>query len=210
MLSGDILIPDDSMKALFLLPAAILLGSVTPVPPAPRMAYDLDAGERWCVTIAEATCTAITQDGQPAPLVAVAPPRIVPPVTEGMRLVVSLPAQRLYVFDDGALIATSAVSTGKRGHGTPAGTFRILQKQVHHRSNKYSNAPMPYMQRLTSGGVALHAGELPGYPASHGCIRLPRAFAKRLYGLTSFATTVTVTRARPKTASGALAYAQAI
>ena len=92
------------------------------------------------------------------------------------------------------LVATSLVSTGKRGHVTPTGTFHITQKQVFHRSNRYSNAPMPYMERLTSSGIALHAGHLPGYPASHGCIRLPLAFAKRLYRMTSFGTVVAVTQ----------------
>jgi lipoprotein-anchoring transpeptidase ErfK/SrfK len=125
-------------------------------------------------------------------------------VQSGVRIVVSLPQQKAYVFEDGDLVATSPVSTGKKGHETPAGTFRILQKKVHHRSNRYSNAPMPYMQRLTWQGVALHAGALPGYPASHGCIRLPRSFAKKLYGLTDYSTSVTVTRERPRSAEEAL------
>ena len=120
-----------------------------------------------------------------------------------VRVVVSIPQQKAYVFRHGELVATSPVSTGKKGHETPAGTFRILQKKVFHRSNKYSNAPMPYMQRLTWGGVALHAGHLPGYRASHGCIRLPRSFAKKLYGMTNFATEVTVTHSKPKSAKDA-------
>ena len=109
------------------------------------------------------------------------------------------------MFKGGTLVDSAPVSTGKKGHETPAGIFPILQKKVHHRSNRYSNAPMPYMQRLTWTGIALHAGPLPGYRASHGCIRLPRAFAKKLYGLTSFSTRVTVTHARPKSAKAALA-----
>jgi lipoprotein-anchoring transpeptidase ErfK/SrfK len=123
---------------------------------------------------------------------------------EGVTVVVSLPQQKAYVFDGGDLVATSPVSTGKKGYETPVGTFRILQKKVHHRSNRYSNAPMPYMQRLTWQGVALHAGALPGYPASHGCIRLPRSFAKKLYGLTDYSTSVTITRERPKSPEEAL------
>jgi lipoprotein-anchoring transpeptidase ErfK/SrfK len=119
-------------------------------------------------------------------------------------VVISLPQQKAYVFDGSDLIATSPVSTGKKGYETPAGTFRILQKKVHHRSNRYSNAPMPYMQRLTWQGVALHAGSLPGYPASHGCIRLPRSFAKKLYNLTNHSTNVTVTHTRPKSPEDAL------
>ncbi len=122
----------------------------------------------------------------------------------GVRVLVSIPQQKAYVFEDGELLATSPVSTGKRGHETPAGRFRILQKKIHHRSNKYANAPMPYMQRLTNYGIALHAGALPGYPASHGCIRLPRGFAKKLYGLTDHGTKVTVTHKRPRSADDAL------
>ena len=131
-----------------------------------------------------------------------APP---PPATGGVRIVISIPQQKAYVFEDGDLLATSPVSTGKRGHATPVGSFPILQKKVHHRSNKYANAPMPYMQRLTWSGVALHAGSVPGYPASHGCIRLPRKFAKKLYNLTDHGTVVTVTSKRLKSASAARA-----
>ena len=134
-----------------------------------------------------------------------APPPEPPTPASNVRIVVSIPQQRAYVFEDGELLATSPVSTGKRGHATPAGTFPILQKKVHHRSNKYANAPMPYMQRLTWGGVALHAGSVPGYPASHGCIRLPRKFAKKLYNLTDHGTVVTVTNKRLKSSKEARA-----
>ncbi|KPF91205.1 hypothetical protein IP81_13650 [Novosphingobium sp. AAP83] len=118
----------------------------------------------------------------------------------GVLIVVSKASQRMYVFKDGALWDSSPVSTGKRGHSTPAGVFPILQKRVHHRSNLYSNAPMPYMQRLTWRGVAIHAGRLPGYPASHGCIRLPYSFARALFALTNAAsTTVVVTNEAVRT-----------
>lgn len=106
---------------------------------------------------------------------------------------VSLATQRAIVYRNGIPIGVSTVSTGKPGHETPAGVFTILQKRVEHYSNLYDNAPMPYMQRLTWGGVALHAGRLPGYPASHGCIRLPLEFAKLLYGVTQLGLTVVVT-----------------
>lgn len=108
-------------------------------------------------------------------------------------IVVSLPAQRAYVYRNGLPIGVTTVSTGKPGHRTPTGVFTILQKRIEHRSNKYSNAPMPFMQRLTWYGVAMHAGHLPGFPASHGCIRLPSAFAKTLYGLTTLGLTVVIT-----------------
>ncbi|MEA3001087.1 MAG: hypothetical protein QOK17_2920 [Sphingomonadales bacterium] len=136
-----------------------------------------------------------------------AAPRIEPPPpVEGLvRIVVSLSQQKAFVYKAGALVAASRVSTGRRGHETPTGTFPILEKQVHHRSNKYSNAPMPFMQRLTAYGIALHAGHVPGYPASHGCIRLPWGFAKRLYGMTGYGTIVTITRGRSGRDAGALA-----
>jgi lipoprotein-anchoring transpeptidase ErfK/SrfK len=136
--------------------------------------------------------------GRPAPPPAA--PLVALPGDGPVRIVVSLSQQKAFVYKAGALLAASPVSTGRRGHETPTGTFPILEKQVHHRSNKYSNAPMPFMQRLTPYGIALHAGHVPGYPASHGCIRLPWGFAKRLYGLTGYGTTVTITRGRVKTA----------
>jgi hypothetical protein len=110
----------------------------------------------------------------------------------GVSILISLPGQVAYVYRDGVLIAASTVSTGKPGKTTPTGEFTILQKRVHHRSNLYSNAPMPFMQRLTWTGIALHAGQLPGYPASHGCIRFPREFARRLFNITALGTTVSV------------------
>jgi hypothetical protein len=110
----------------------------------------------------------------------------------GLDIVVSIPRQMLFVLDDGRLIAASSVSTGRRGHSTPTGAFTVLQKKKKHFSNLYDNAPMPFMQRLTWGGVALHAGHIPGYPASHGCIRLPREFAQQLYGMTRIGNRVVV------------------
>jgi len=107
-------------------------------------------------------------------------------------VVVSLPAQRAWVYRNGVRIGTSTVSTGRPGHETPAGIYSILQKRREHYSNLYDNAPMPFMQRLTWDGIALHAGHLPGYPASHGCIRLPLAFAERLFATTDADTTVVV------------------
>lgn len=121
-----------------------------------------------------------------------------------VRVLVSIPQQRLWVFRGDELVATSRVSTGKRGHATPTGTFPITQKRVEHYSNIYDNAPMPYMQRLTDYGIALHGGRVPGYPASHGCIRLPHRFARQLYAMTAHGTPVTITRARPSSTRDAL------
>ncbi len=110
-------------------------------------------------------------------------------------MIVSLATQRGTLYRNGVPIAITTVSTGKAGHETPTGVFTILQRDVDHRSSLYDDAPMPYMQRLTWGGVALHGGTLPGYPASHGCIRLPQAFARLLYGVTRLGMTVIVTEA---------------
>ncbi|XHS03105.1 L,D-transpeptidase [Sphingomonas sp. DBB INV C78] len=108
-------------------------------------------------------------------------------------IIVSLQTQRAYVYRNGVIIGISTVSTGKKGHETPTGVFTILQKNKDHKSNLYNNAPMPFMQRLTWDGIALHAGSLPGYPASHGCIRLPMGFARPLYGVTGLGLTVVIT-----------------
>ena len=108
-------------------------------------------------------------------------------------LIVNLQTQRAYVYRNGVPIGVSTVSTGKAGHATPTGIFTILQKDRDHRSNLYNDAPMPFMQRLTWSGIALHAGNLPGYPASHGCIRLPAPFAESLYGVTKLGLTVVIT-----------------
>jgi hypothetical protein len=184
--------------------AGLVLGTATPPPrPAP-------AGPLFLYAAAEPFAVdAVGPSPLPPMRVQIVDPpppppvlhREAPPPGEGpVRIVVSLSQQKAFVYKAGALVAASPVSTGRRGHETPTGTFPILEKQVHHRSNKYSNAPMPFMQRLTPYGIALHAGHVPGYPASHGCIRLPWGFAKRLYGLTSYGTTVTITRGRVKAA----------
>ena len=107
-------------------------------------------------------------------------------------VVVSLAEQMAHVYRGGVRIGRSTISSGKPGYETPTGVFPILQKRKTHFSNKYDNAPMPFMQRLTWDGVALHAGRIPGYPASHGCIRLPHAFAEQLFALTEHGVNVVV------------------
>jgi len=118
-------------------------------------------------------------------------------------VLVSLSEQRAFVYRNGLPIGISTISSGKEGHETPTGVFTILQKQVKHNSNLYNNASMPYMQRLTWDGIAMHAGNLPGYPASHGCIRLPMDFAQKLYTVTQLGLTVIITQdeAVPRLAS---------
>jgi len=105
---------------------------------------------------------------------------------------VDLSRQRASVYRNGVRIAVSTISSGKEGHETPTGVFTILQKDADHRSSLYNSAPMPYQQRLTWDGVALHAGGLPGYPESHGCVHLPMGFARALFGVTKLGATVVV------------------
>ena len=109
-----------------------------------------------------------------------------------MVLVVSLADQQAYVYRNGVRIGQTSVSTGRAGYETPTGVFTILQKKKHHVSNLYEGAEMPYMQRLTWDGIALHGGHVPNRPASHGCIRLPHKFARLLYKETNFDTKVVV------------------
>jgi L,D-transpeptidase catalytic domain len=109
-----------------------------------------------------------------------------------LQIIISIADQRVSLFDNGALIARSSVSTGIQGHPTPLGVFSVISKQRWHRSNIYSAAPMPYMQRITWSGIALHAGVVPGHPASHGCIRLKNDFAIRLWHLTKRGTRVII------------------
>ena len=107
-------------------------------------------------------------------------------------VVVSIPEQLVHVYRNGVRIAVSTCSTGKKGHETPTGVFTVLQKDKDHRSSTYNNAPMPNMNRLTWDGIALHAGKLPGYPASHGCVRLPLAFSSKLWTVTHVGTPVII------------------
>jgi peptidoglycan hydrolase-like protein with peptidoglycan-binding domain len=113
-----------------------------------------------------------------------------------MTLVVSLNQQKIDIYRGTTHVTSAGVSTGMRGYATKAGVFSIMEKKRHHRSNIYSGAPMPWMQRLTWSGTALHAGVLPGYPASHGCIRLPFSFAPKLFAITTKGDNVVVARDR--------------
>ncbi|HMM90420.1 L,D-transpeptidase [Bradyrhizobium sp.] len=108
-------------------------------------------------------------------------------------IAVSIEQQKVRVYDANGLFAESPVSTGMKGHSTPMGVFSVIQKNKMHRSNIYSGAPMPYMQRITWSGIALHAGVLPGYPASHGCIRMPTAFAVKMWNWTRMGARVIIT-----------------
>ncbi len=145
---------------------------------------------------------ATAQPADPTPAPGVAPLQLLPGEylwlpelsPRGPVLVlVSLPEQRAYVYRNGVRIGVATVSTGKPGHETPTGLFTILQKKREHYSNLYDDAPMPFMQRLTWDGIALHAGRIPGYPASHGCVRLPYAFSELLFGVTAHGIAVVIT-----------------
>ena len=109
-----------------------------------------------------------------------------------LQIVVSIGNQKVTLFSDGVRVAQGPVSTGVPGHPTPTGVFSIIEKDRYHHSNLYSNAPMPYMQRITWSGVALHEGVLPGYPASHGCIRMSHDFAQKLWPITNLGVRVIV------------------
>jgi hypothetical protein len=109
-----------------------------------------------------------------------------------LMVLVSVPEQTMHVYRNGILIGRSTISTGSKGHATPGGVFSILEKKQEHYSKKYNNAPMPNMQRLTWTGIAMHSGNLPGYPASHGCIRMPFDFSQLLFSETSKGGTVVV------------------
>jgi hypothetical protein len=108
-------------------------------------------------------------------------------------IAISIDRQILKIYDANGFFAETPISTGMRGHSTPMGVFSVIQKHKYHRSNIYSDAPMPYMQRITWSGVAMHAGVLPGYPASHGCIRMPMNFAVKMWGWTRMGARVVVT-----------------
>jgi lipoprotein-anchoring transpeptidase ErfK/SrfK len=113
--------------------------------------------------------------------------------TEGdTRIVVDLLTQMAYVYRGDALVGASTMSSAKTGHVTPYGYWTILEKRPFYRSKKYDNAPMPWMQRIDDYGIAFHGGVNPGFPASHGCMRLPIKFAERLYSVTKIGTKVVI------------------
>jgi lipoprotein-anchoring transpeptidase ErfK/SrfK len=171
------------LHGLWLLPAVLLAMVSLPAVFAPDGASPVSAP-------AQAAEQAAAPADQPPPP---PPSKTVSQVLEsGVVITVSLSSQKMHVFRDGVLWRSSPVSTGKKGKRTPTGVFAILQKKRFHRSNLYSNAPMPYMQRLTWSGIAIHAGRLPGYPASHGCIRLPTQFASELFKITGATTTAVI------------------
>ena len=116
------------------------------------------------------------------------------PVGAPLMAIVSLSNQRVTIYDADGWILRAPVSSGQPGYETPAGIYSVIQKEEEHYSNLYDDASMPFMQRITWSGIALHAGLLPGYPASHGCVRMPHEFAERLFGMTTIGMRVIVAR----------------
>jgi hypothetical protein len=114
-----------------------------------------------------------------------------------LQIVISIGSQRLWVYDSKGLLETSTISTGVGGYPTPTGVFAVIDKEVTHYSNIYGGASMPFMQRLTMSGVAMHSGMVTGRPASHGCVRLPHPFAVKLYRLTRLGARVIITPNAP-------------
>jgi lipoprotein-anchoring transpeptidase ErfK/SrfK len=168
------------------------------------------AGSIGLATHADAAVIWSDDDGGYSRPVPVAPPRVqrphrrqAKPVEAAAKevakpqgpliIAISISHQSLKVYDANGFYAETPISTGMAGHSTPMGAFSVIQKQKMHRSNIYSGAPMPFMQRITWSGIAMHAGVLPGYPASHGCIRMPAAFAIKMYGWTRMGARVVVT-----------------
>jgi hypothetical protein len=135
------------------------------------------AGSSGAASVVEAKSRSLLLRSSPAAA-------LVPQPNGPLLIVTSIKRQRVRVFDANGEIASSRISSGKPGYNTPTGVFAILEKNVYHRSNIYSGASMPYQERITWSGIAFHAGDIPGYPASHGCIRLPYSFARKLFGLT--------------------------
>ena len=176
--------------------AALAAGLLFALAEAPATAQS--QGKTDSIVIDPASLPPLVPDAPPAPPV----PAIMAPgdydwnpersLAGDVVIVVSLPQQLVHVYRGGVRIGESTISTGRPGHDTPTGVFTILQKQKMHRSTLYDDAPMPFMQRLTWDGIALHAGRLPGYPASHGCVRLPAAFAEALYDVTDHGGVVVV------------------
>ena len=119
-----------------------------------------------------------------------------------MTMLIDLARQRAYVYRGGVRIGATTISSGKPGYETPTGIFTVLQKDKDHYSKKYHHAPMPYDLRLTWEGISVHGGHLPGYPASHGCVRLPIAFSRALFDQASLGMMVTITERQSATGEG--------
>lgn len=142
----------------------------------------------WRIAALFAVLVAAPTSSRANNLTAIEPPQ------DPLQIIISLQDQALGLYRGAALLDTSRVSTGKRRYRTPRGVYSILEKRRRHYSNLYGGAPMPYMQRITWSGLALHQGYVPRRPASHGCIRLPKRFARNLFGMTEIGASVIITQ----------------
>ena len=171
--------------------AALLAGLTTSIEALPFNQQPVGQSEAWPPAKAKAKGKALTARDK-----ASAKPEsedLAAKANGVLAVVISIDKQQLTLYSDGHPIAHSRVSTGVPGHPTPTGVFSIIEKDRWHRSNIYYNAPMFYMQRITWSGVAMHQGVVPNGPASHGCIRLPGAFARQMWGITKLGVRVIVT-----------------
>ena len=205
-------LPASELSTVFSLPAAapvtLTLASATLPPLKPRQSAVAELRTRMpkipALSRAPLRLKVVKEARAIMPVVAAfddpkapAPAAAAVDVPEPMMLVVSLDAQKLDIYRGIKHVASAKISSGMPGYDTKMGVFSILEKKRRHHSNLYSGAPMPFMQRLTRSGTALHAGAIPGYPASHGCVRLPYSFAPKLFEMTSVGQNVVVTRERP-------------
>ena len=182
------------MKKILTASLAVVLLAGCAVAPAPRLpvAQAPRAIDNPLTLVARQQAAAIFPGKQLKPGQFAWLPAAAMPKSGAMSVLISMRDQMGYVFRGGQLVAITTVSTGVPEHPTDPGRWTILDKQKFHRSNKYSNAPMPHMQRLDKWGRALHGGVVPGYPASHGCIRLPPLLAAKLFGLTKVGDSVDI------------------
>ena len=205
-------LPASELSTVFSLPAAapvtLALASATLSPLEPRQSTVAELRTRMpkipALSRATLRLKVVKQARVIMPVVAAfddpkapAPAAAAVDVPEPVMLVVSLDAQKLDIYRGLKHVASAKISSGMPGYDTKMGVFSILEKKRRHHSNLYSGAPMPFMQRLTRSGTALHAGAIPGYPASHGCVRLPYSFAPKLFEMTSVGQNVVVSRGRP-------------
>jgi len=188
-----------SVVALALAAVPVASSAMQQPAPAPVMASDPAAfavGVQAPPSVADiAQAQLVTEAAALNPGQFVFRPELSP--TGNVEIVVSIPQQRAYVYRANRLIGVSTVSTGMSGHRTPTGRYPIMEKRRTHFSNLYNNAPMPFMQRLTMGGIALHAGQIPGYPASHGCVRFPYEMARNVFSVTQVRSVVHIVNHSP-------------
>jgi hypothetical protein len=184
------------LKGLVVVSAIALAGCETaPIAPAPKVAQPVGQPMpyKWTVGNAEKAHKAMISTFSRAGL---APGQFVwaetLPAEGDPKIIIDLLTQTAYAYKGDVLVGAASVSSARTGMVTPLGYWKVLDKRKMYRSKKYGNAPMPFMQRIDEYGIALHGGVNPGYPASHGCVRMPMTFAEKLFGLTKLGTEVVI------------------